>query len=285
MRRFLLPRLVCPGMVLFLGAVSAGLLALRAEEVRADEGGAAGGTEEEAEAAAEADTSPLKQADADEAKKLNDALKKAAKRKNANDVLPALEAIDALDSEEFEKILLKLLTHESSLVATRVAEMWEWRVHDKKTAGRLWKAAWQDRSNKSRWIVKAKSLKAFARAGHELDNRQFKEVERTWRWIIGNPIKENAAVLEAIAEYVELVKEKRMTKYLAKELDDPCANVNAADPNAQPADWQERRWWLWKNARPAIVSALQALTGQTFEKTEDARKWIEDNEKTYGFEW
>jgi len=233
----------------------------------------------------DAEESPLTAAEPAEAKKLNEALKKAAKNKNATRVLPAMEEIEDLDSPEFQKILLKLLKHKSSLVAVKAAEMWEWRIHDKKMASKVWKASWLEKVNKRRYLIRAKTLKAFARAGHTLDAKQFKEVERTWRAIIGAPVKTNAAALSAIAEYFEIMKDKRLCKQFAEELDDPCANVNAADPSAMPMDWQERRWWLWKESKPAIVSALMAITGQEFDKTEEAKKWFQENEKTFGFKW
>ena len=195
-----------------------------------------------------------------------------------------MEAIEELDSPEFHKVLLKLLRHDSSLVAVKAAEMWEWRIDGKKTASKVWKASWLDKKNKRRFIVKGLVLKALARAGHKLDAKQFKEVERDWRWMVGNPNKKYAPAMSAIAEWVEMSGDKRMCKRLAMELDEPVA-TNPNSPSNPPADWWEKRWHMWKEAKPAVVSALQALTGQEFDKTEEAKKWFKENEKTFGFEW
>ena len=142
-----------------------------------------------------------------------------------------------------------------------------------------------EKANKRRFLIKAKTLLAFARAGQVLDAKQFKELDRNWRWITGNPIKANAAALAGIAEYFEIMKDKRMCKRFAMELDDPCASVNAADPSAMPMAWQEKRWWLWKESKPAIVSALTAITGQEFDTTKEAQAWFKAHEKTFGFRW
>ena len=243
-----------------------------------------GSEEEGEEAETEGEESPLQAIDKAEAKKLNDALKKAAKKKKAPQVFPAMEAIEDYDSPEFHKVLLKLLRHGSSLVAIRAAEMWEWRIHDKKCASKVWKASWMDKSNRKRFVVKAKVLKAFARGGQKLDAKKFKEVESDWRWIVGNPNPVNAPALSAIAEYFEITKDKRLCKRLAMELDEPMA-TNPNSPSNPPADWWERRWKLWKESKPAVVAALLAITGQEFDKTEEAKKWFQDNEKTFGFEW
>ena len=42
---------------------------------------------------------------------------------------------------------------------------------------------------------------------------------------------------------------------------------------------------MWNPMKPAAVAALHAITGQEFDRTETARKWFEENEKTFGFTW
>ncbi|MDA1194209.1 MAG: hypothetical protein O2894_03420 [Planctomycetota bacterium] len=230
------------------------------------------------------DTSPLEAVDDPKAKELAAELKKVSKKKNANDVLPALEAIEGLAHPEFEKTLLTLLKHESSIVAIKVAGMWEWRVTDKKVAGRLWKATWGEKKNERRYEVNALALKGFARASIALDERQFKEVEKAWRWIVGNPDEALAPALAALATWAGMAVEKRLFRRLAEELDEPAAtNPNA--PNNPPAEWWERRWKLWKESKPAVVTALKAITGQEFDKTEVAKTWCEANGKDAGVEW
>ncbi len=240
--------------------------------------------EEKGESEGEGEGSPLKTADDKEAKALAAAIKKIAKKKNANDVLPVLEKIDELEHKDFDKPLLRLLKHQSSLVAIRAAEMWEWRVRDKKVASKLWKASWMEKKNSRRFEVKAKCLIAFARGGIELNAKQFKEIERDWRWIVGNPDERYAKGLEGIAAWVVVSKDKRLFRRLANELDEPLA-TNPNSPSNPPASWWEKRWKMWKAAKPSVVEALKAITGKEFDKTEEAKKWCEANGKKAGVEW
>ena len=229
--------------------------------------------------------SPLEACDEAKAKELAAELGKAAKKKNAEDVLPALEKIEDLQHAEFEKPLLKLLAHASNKVAEKAAAMWEWRSN-KKTARKLWTATWGDRKiNKKRFEVKALVLASWPRAGLELSDREIKEVQDDWRWIVGNPNPDNAPALVAIARYLELAQDRRLCRQLAEELDEPGTNVSPSDPSNPPAAWWEQRHKLWREAKPAAVSALKLLTGQEFDKTAQAKKWFEDNRKTFGFDW
>lgn len=142
-----------------------------------------------------------------------------------------------------------------------------------------------EKKNDKRYAVNALVLKGFARAGLEIKDRDFKDIERAWRWIVGNPNPTMAPALVAIAEYVELAKDKRLFRQLAEELDEPGTNVNASDPNNPPADWWKRRWELWQASKPAVVSALLELTGKEFDKTAEAKAWLEENEKSFGVKW
>ena len=227
---------------------------------------------------------PLKAADDKEAKELAKELTKAAKKKNAADVLPAMEKIAGLAHEDFDKPLLRLVKHESSKVAEQAADMWEWRVRDKKVASKLWKATWLEKKNARRYEIKARALKGFARAGMELDAKQFKEIERDWRWLVGNPDERWAPALAAVADWVALSGDKRLFRRLAEELDEPGTDSPSA-PSNPPASWWEKRWKMWKAAKPAIVSALKAITGKEFDKTAEAKAWCEANGKDAGIEW
>lgn len=226
----------------------------------------------------------LRVLDDDEAKPLVEALKKVDRKKDPADIAAALDAIAQVQHEGFDKSLLKLLGHDSSLLATRVAEMWNGRVRDEKCAGRIWKAAWGDKANDKRYGVKGKVLRALANANITLDKKQYEDVERDWRWMIGNPNEVFGESLADMAYYFEVSKDKRHCRWLAEELDEPIA-TNPNSPSNPPADWWERRHKMWRPVKPAVVAALKSLTGQEFDKTEQARKWFEANEKAFGFRW
>ena len=231
-----------------------------------------------------AEEDPLEVCDDAKAKELSAELGKVGKQKDGTGIMPVLEKIEGLRHEEFEKPLLKLLKHDSGLVALKVAEMWEWRVH-KKNASKLWKASWDEKKNDKRFTVTATVLKGYARAGLEIGDREFKDIERAWRWIVGNPDPAMSPALVAIAEYAKMAKDKRLYRPLAEELDEPGTNVSASDPNNPPQEWWERRWKLWKESKPAVVAALLALTGKEFDKTAAAKAWLEENAKTFGVKW
>lgn len=260
--------------VLCLALLAPGVAALAEDEAR----------EGEVTEGAPAGTSPLKPAEDKAAKALASELKKIAKKKNSDDVLPVLEKIDGLEHKAFDKPLCRLLRHESSIVSLRAADMWEWRVRDKRVGSRLWRASWGEKKNDRRYAVKAKVLKAYARAGLPLDAKQFKEVDRAWRWMVGNPDERWAPALSEIAAWVALSKDMRLFRKLAEELDEPLA-TNPNSPSNPPASWWEKRWKMWKAAKPAVVEALKALTGQEFDKTAEAKAWVEANGKKAGIEW
>jgi len=259
---------------------------------QADDKGTPPATQPPSDADPEGDTdsdqpgqSPLVAASPTQVKDLTAKLKKVVKKKNANDVLPTLAEIESLADPAFNKLLLKFVKHSSSLVATKAAAMWEWRVGGKKERKKLWKASWGEKKNHRRYELKARVLVALARAGHVLDARQYREVESDWRWMLTNPNPKLASALAGICRYFELTKDKRHCRRMAEELDDPCINVSANDPSAQPLEWQERRWKLWHASKPAMVAALKALTGQEFDKTEQAETWFKAHEKSFGFKW
>ncbi len=286
-----LPRFLCRWAPAFLLALLLGVPHALAEEDSAPKDGEGSDMAEEGE---------LTEASKDEAKKLLDALKKVYKKKNATKILPLLEPMDGLKHESWEKPLLKLLKHQSSLVALKVAGMWDGRVRDK-TVKKVWKAGWLEKVNDKRFPIKAKVLLAIAGGAPAdaepidgtkrpksswwiLDKAQYKEVERDWRWMVGNPNERYADALIDICLYFEKTKDKRFCRWLAQELDEPTAE-SPNSPSNPPAEWWERRWKMWKPMKPAAVAALKAITGQEFDKTEDARKWLKENEKTFGFQW
>jgi len=251
---------------------------VRAEEEPVPPGTEAPGAEPAGEAAAP------KAIDAEAAKPLLEALKKVERKKEAKPILEALDAIAEVHNPEFEKSLLKLLGHESSLVAMRVAELWQGRIADDKVADRVWKAAWLDKRNERRFGVKARALRAIGAAGVVLDKKQYDEVERDWRWMIGNPDESHAEPLTDLCAYFEATKDKRPCRRLAEELDEPVSTAPNS-PTNPPAEWWERRHKTWRAMKPAVVAALKAITGQEFDKTEQAKAWFEANRKSFGFEW
>jgi hypothetical protein len=252
---------------------------------------AARADDEPAEPPPEAEETPpareprvLRAIDDEEAKPLVEALKKVEKKKAAADITPALDAIEEVHHPDLEKSLLRLLGHDSPELAARVAGMWEGRIADEKCADRLWKAAWADKRNDKRFVVKAKALRAMGAAGIALDKRQYDEVERDWRWMVGNPNEAYAEALIDLCAYFEATKDKRHCRWMAQELDEPIA-TDPNSPTNPPAEWWERRHKMWRPTKPACVAALKALTGQEFDKTADAKAWFEANRKAFGFEW
>ena len=184
---------------------------------------------------------------------------------------------------QLEKPLLKLLRHAEIAVALRAAQLLDQRAYPGWAKG-IWANSWAHAANDKRPSVRIKVLRALARVGVTLDKRQFDDVERDWRWLVGNPSRGNAPMLVDIAFYVELTKDKRWARWLAEMLDEPRSDAPASDASNPPAAWWEEKWHLWNESKAAIHTALKALTGQDFESTEKAREWIEAHPKD-GFEW
>ena len=269
-------------LLLFLLAV--GLLCLgpgswaRAEEPPADD---------EAEEAEE-EVAPLDPAEATRLEKL---LAKAAKARKVADTLAALDEVGEQTHPSFQKPLLKMLTHESSRVAMRAADMLSWQrleseKQQKKLGKAIWKKGFTDRKNHRRYNVKGRIVLATAdvEGDAELDNSRFKDVERLWRTVIGDPREANAPAIVAVCEYVRLTKDKRLCRKLAEEIDEPGATaVNS--PTNPPAEWWERRWKMWKQYKAEVVESLEELTGESFKDTAAAKAWFEANGKEFGFRW
>lgn len=223
----------------------------------------------------------VSEASAEQLPALLEALEAAGKAKKASDALKALEPLAGLKHVQLEKGLLKLLKHAEPAVALRAAELLELRAYP--TWKGLWAASWGQAANDKRPAVRAKVLRAFARVGLVLDKKQFDEVEKHWRWTVGNPARTNAPQLVDIAFYIEQVKDKRFARWLAEHIDEPIA-TNPSDPNTPPVSWWEERWHLWNESKAAAHAAIKALTGQDFASTAQAKEWIEANRRL-GFDW
>ncbi|MFM8981262.1 MAG: hypothetical protein ACKOSS_12485, partial [Planctomycetia bacterium] len=170
----------------------------------------------------------VSEASAEQLPALLEALEAAGKAKKAPDALKALEALAGLKHVQLEKGLLKLLKHAEPAVALRAAELLELRAYPAWKG--LWAASWGQAANDKRPAVRAKVLRAFARIGLVLDKKQAEEVEKHWRWTLGNPARSNAPQLVDIAFYVEQAKDKRFARWLAEHIDEPIA-TNPNDPN------------------------------------------------------
>lgn len=230
------------------------------------------------------DAAELMKASDDQAKKLTDALKKAAKKKKAGDITPALEAIDGLTHESFEKPLLKMMNHKLGAIAKLATEALAIRCTNEKTLKKMWKNAFSNKANDKRYAVRGRVVRALGEKGIKLDAKQYKEVERDWRWMFGNPQIHFGEPAGHYVAYFRLTKDKRHCRHLAEQLDEPIpANPNS--PSNPPTEWWERRWKMWQPLKPEIVEALVEITGQEFDTTEEAKAWFEKNKKTFKFEW
>jgi hypothetical protein len=233
---------------------------------------------------APAEKKRTREATPEEAAPLVKDLKTAAGKKKAAEALPLLEKIVELTHPDFEKPLVKLLTHPDAQVAIRAAELLEDRV-GKDSGKSVWAAGWAHATNDKRLTVRSKSLRPLGKIGYVLDKRQYDDVESTWRSLTANnPRPDLVAVLVDIAYYFETSKDKRLCRLLAEELDEP-VSTSPNSPTNPPAAWWEARWKVWKEAKPAAVAALKAITGHEFDSTEAAKKWFEENKKDFGFDW
>ena len=237
---------------------------------------------EEKEEAAEEDDG-LMDASADQAKAMADALKKAARKKKLGDIRPALEAIDGFKHESFIKPLLKLMNHKVGEAAETATNLLAERA-DEKCLKKMWKNAFSNKANHGRYGVRSRVVLAFGEKGIVLDKNKYKEVERDWRWMFGNPQERFAEPAANYIKYFELTQDKRHCRKLAEQLDEPMA-TNPNSPSNPPAEWWERRWKMWQPLKVAVVEALLEITGQEFDTTEQAKEWFEKNKKTFKFDW
>lgn len=211
-----------------------------------------------------------------EAAPLLEKLKAAAKAKAAEEAIAAIAAIAGTTHPDFEPALAKLLAHSLAPVAEKAAEAIGERAGPK-TGATLWKG-YMHATNAKRHEVKGAILAAMGAAKAPLDDKQYDEALSVWR------LAATPEAMVGFALYFERIRtDKRPCKIFALWLDEPRpANVN--DGSNPPASYWEARWKLWNKTKPNAVSALKAITGQTFETTADARKWFKDNPK-FGVDW
>ena len=226
----------------------------------------------------------LREIDASEAGPLAASLKKAARKSDAATARKAIVAIEKVKHATFAAPLIKLLTHDSSKVAVAAARALSYRCDDAKLRKKIWKASYVHKSNKRRYGVKGELLRMFARMGMTLNDRQYKDVERDFRAINGNPSKSGGKAFADFAWYAGTVKDKRFARALAEQLDEPApGDVNS--PSNPPASWWEKKWNMWKACRADAARALREITGKEFEKTAEAKAWIKGPGKKLGFDW
>lgn len=243
--------------------------------------------EEEEEAELPEDGAPISDA---EAKELAKTLSKVAKRRKAGDILPVLDRVGLRSHPDLHKPLFKLVTHDQTVVAVRALEILRAQVVEgekdrAKLAKLIWKYGWTAKKNDKRFAVKGNTILAYVKQiPGPLEKSHYKEVERMWRWCVGNPHKDWGPGLVAICEYVSETNDKRLCRMLAENIENPQpTDVNS--PTNPPAAWWKKRWELWKESKAACIETLDDLTGETFKTVEDARKWFEANEKEFGFVW
>lgn len=246
-------------------------------------GASASADEETEEGEAEA-PAELMEATAEQAKTMVAGLKKAAKKKKLADATPFLEAIDGFKHESFVKPLLKLMTHKLGAVAKLATDALAERCTEKKVLAKIWRNAFSNKANDKRYAVRARVVRLYGERGIVLDKKQYKEVERDWRWMFGNPQIHFGEPALDLVTYFRLTKDKRHCRWLAEQLDEPVpANPNS--PSNPPQEWWERRWKMWQPVKPEVVDALMEMTGQEFDSSEEAKTWFEANKKTFKFEW
>lgn len=101
-------------------------------------------------------------------------------------------------------------------------------------------------------------------------------------WPLLEPLFERSFAQEfvplqmALLDIVQREREKQAVPMLLRHLDEPApADLHAADN--PPAEYWEARWKAWQAWRPKVQDALLAITGQRFEKAEDAKQWLKKN--------
>ena len=218
-----------------------------------------------------------------EARPLVDALNKAARRRDTPDIQPALEALDGVRHEDFLKPLIKLLGNENGRMAQMAGDLLEFRA-TADVAKDLWKRGWDHKANRRRYAVRTSVLRAYGRLGLDLDKRQFDDVVREWRWMLGNPHESFGPALADICWYVGVRGDKRHALAIAHELDAP-ESTDANNPATPPVEWWERRWKQWQVMQPEAVRALERLTGTRLATREEAKAWFLAHVDTFGVTW
>ena len=104
-------------------------------------------------------------------------------------------------------------------------------------------------------------------------SRQWKEIDGLFE---REYLVERVVVQQAILDLVTEHKEKAAVRMLLEYLDEPIP-VDVDSPTNPPASYWEGRWKSWKVWRGQVKEALFALTGQRFNTSAEARKWIRKN--------
>jgi hypothetical protein len=233
-------------------------------------------------------------ASAEEAKALLEGLKSVAK-KQAPEVLKALDAWKGLQHAEFVKPLSKLLAHEEADVALRAALLLRIQkpvLADAKAAAKeadramkeIWKLGFAHPVNDKRPVVQGAIVRLHGAWELRLDDQEFDDVVGLWRQQMGNPDPLRVAALVDVVATAEETKDKRFCRLLAEQIDEPVAgSVN--DASNPPASYWEARWKSWREIRDHVVRALKTITGQEFATTAAAKAWFRANERSFGFRW
>ena len=116
-------------------------------------------------------------------------------------------------------------------------------------------------------------IKGLEQVGYR-PKKDYKMLERYFR-------KGPPAVSKAVAQLFGKHKEKQALKLWLNNLDEP-APVWVDDPSNPPAAYWEARWKAWRVWVDDVRAALKAITGQRFENSVQARKWVKKNGKKHG---
>ncbi len=217
-------------------------------------------------------------------------LKSLARKRDPAPLLAALVAMGSVTHEDLPAVLLKLLKHKDAAVALQAGSLLQMQRVEKdrdrdKLAKAVWKTGWSGRVNDRRYAVRGRALRAYAGlTGGPVDDGAYREIRKLWQRLIGDPQDAYAPGMVELCRYARETKDKRMCRLLAEEIDTPMAtDVNS--PTNPPAAWWERRWTMWREYHAEAVEALEAITGETFKTTQDAKAWFQAHESRFGFRW
>jgi hypothetical protein len=233
---------------------------------------------------------PVRAATDEEARALVQAIDAAARAREPDAALAALERLEGICHSSFPAPLAKLLAHRSPAVAARAAvllgqqTLLEEREREK-VAKDLWKRGFAHPANDDRLLVRGQVLRAMATLNPvPLGARDLNQVEKLWRQGLGNPSKEIAPFFADVLAYVRATKDKRCFRLVAEQLDEPMA-TDVSSPTNPPASWWEARWHLWNEMKGGVAATLTALTGQVFKDSAAAREWAKAQGPRSGYDW
>jgi hypothetical protein len=97
--------------------------------------------------------------------------------------------------------------------------------------------------------------------------------------------KDTRETHKAATRYFGYIKHKPAFKRLASKLDEPMPK-DPDDPMNPPASWWKERWYEWEGTVPYTRWALaQIVPGETFDSTEEAKRWALTEGQQHGIEW